>query len=83
MIRVYKNNDVKVVTKGVYDTIYAPLGYKLIIEENKQAKAKETTIEPIKEEVVNDTPIVVKEEKTEVTTKTKESSKSTKKRRSE
>lgn len=35
MIRIYKDNDVKVVTKGVYNSLYKPLGYKPIIEEKK------------------------------------------------
>lgn len=35
MIRIYKDNDVKVVTNGAYNQLYRPLGYKPIIEEKK------------------------------------------------
>lgn len=33
MIRIYKNNDIKLVTKGAYEKFYKPLGYNLIVEE--------------------------------------------------
>lgn len=33
MIRIYKDNDKKYVTKGAYENFYKPLGYKTIIEE--------------------------------------------------
>ena len=32
MIRIYKNNDYKYVTKGAYESFYRPLGYNKIIE---------------------------------------------------
>ena len=32
MIRIYKNNDIKFVTKGAYESFYRPLGYNKIIE---------------------------------------------------
>ena len=35
MIQIYKNKDNKLVTKGAYETFYKPLGYKVVIEENK------------------------------------------------
>lgn len=35
MIRIFKDNDVKVVTNGAYKQLYKPLGYKPIIEEKK------------------------------------------------
>lgn len=35
MIRIFKDNDVKVVTNGVYNQLYKPLGYKPVIEEEK------------------------------------------------
>lgn len=35
MIRIYKENEKKYVTKGAYEMFYKPLGYKLIIEETK------------------------------------------------
>ena len=40
MIRIYKQDDKKYVTKGAYETFYKPLGYKLIIE-NKTRKIEE------------------------------------------
>ena len=33
MIRIYKDNNVKVVTKGAYDTFYKPLGYNIVLEQ--------------------------------------------------
>ena len=47
MIRIFKDNDVKLVTNGVYNSIYKPLGYKPIIEEKKV----EPVVQPKKEEV--------------------------------
>ena len=32
MIRIYKNNDIKYVTKGAYESFYRPLGYNKVIE---------------------------------------------------
>ena len=32
MIRIYKGNDIKVVTKGAYTNFYKPLGYNIIVE---------------------------------------------------
>lgn len=32
MIRIYKNNDTKVVTKGAYEQFYKSLGYNIILE---------------------------------------------------
>lgn len=32
MIKIYKDNDVKVVTKGAYENIYKSLGYNLVID---------------------------------------------------
>lgn len=74
MIRVFKGNDVKVVTQGVYKSLYAPLGYKPIIEEKKvKAVVKEPDVkEPdVKEPEVNEP------------TLNKESSKTTKRKRGE
>lgn len=45
MIRIYKDNDIKVVTQGVYNNLYKPLGYKLVIEEKTQPVKVETKIE--------------------------------------
>ena len=32
MIRIYKDNDNKYVTKGAYETFYKPLGYKIVLD---------------------------------------------------
>lgn len=45
MIRIFKDNDVKIVTQGVYNNLYKPLGYKPIIEE----KPKKTIVDENKE----------------------------------
>lgn len=46
MIRIFKDNDIKVVTQGVYNNLYKPLGYKPIIEEKKaKASVKEVKVE--------------------------------------
>ena len=44
MIRIYKDNDNKYVTKGAYETFYKPLGYKIVLD------IKPQKIEEIKEE---------------------------------
>ena len=36
MIRIYKGDDQKLVTKGAYETFYKPLGYKTVIESKPQ-----------------------------------------------
>ena len=36
MIRIYKDNDNKYVTKGAYETFYKPLGYKIVLEVKPQ-----------------------------------------------
>lgn len=69
MIRIYKDNDIKVVTQGVYKNLYQPLGYKIIIEEKKE-KA-----------VIKEEPKV--EEPKEKTVIIKESSKTNKRKRGE
>lgn len=40
MIRIYKNNDNKYVTKGAYESFYKPLGYKIVIDETKENKVQ-------------------------------------------
>ena len=45
MIRIYKDNDNKYVTKGAYETFYKPLGYKIVLD------IKPQKIEETKEEV--------------------------------
>ena len=66
MIRIFKNKDNKVVTRGAYETFYKPLGYQVVIEEKKAHKAEnKTTVEvtePKEEEV---TRVVSKKNKRE------------------
>ena len=50
MIRIVKNNDVKVVTQGVYNSLYKPLGYKPIEDAKKVAPSKPKVEEPKVEE---------------------------------
>jgi hypothetical protein len=45
MIRIYKDNDNKYVTKGAYETFYKPLGYKIVLDIEPQK------IEEPKEEI--------------------------------
>lgn len=47
MIRIYNNKDTKVVTKGAFESIFKPLGYKQVIEvkENK-TKTNEDKVVP-------------------------------------
>jgi hypothetical protein len=45
MITIYKDKDVKKVTKGAYNTFYKPLGYNVVIEA--------VTEEPKKSEVID------------------------------
>ena len=40
MIRIYKQDDKKYVTKGAYEMFYKPLGYKIVLE-NKPQKIEE------------------------------------------
>ena len=46
MIRIYKDDNQKLVTKGAYETFYKPLGYKTVIE-NKPQKIEEPKEEKI------------------------------------
>ena len=32
MIRIYKDDNQKLVTKGAYETFYKPLGYKIVLD---------------------------------------------------
>ena len=46
MIRVFKDRDNKLVTRGAYETFYKPLGYQIVIEEKKTVKVEpKTTVE--------------------------------------
>ena len=49
MIRIFKDNDVKLVTQGVYKNLYEPLGYKPVIEEKKATIPVQPKEEVIKE----------------------------------
>lgn len=69
MIRIFRDNDIKVVTNGVYNQLYKPLGYKPIIEE-KKSKVVVQTVEETKPE----------EPKPEDVSEIKESSKPKRKR---
>lgn len=40
MIRIYKGDNQKLVTKGAYETFYKPLGYKIVLENKSQKIAK-------------------------------------------
>lgn len=53
MIRIYKQDDKKYVTKGAYETFYKPLGYKIVLEEKTQEieKPKEENTVQLDEEV--------------------------------
>lgn len=44
MIRIRKNNDEKLVTKGVYESVFKRLGYELV---ETKAKAKEVVAKPV------------------------------------
>ena len=53
MIRIYKDNDTKVVTKGAYEQFYKSLGYNIILEtvEEIKTESNDTTVEDVKETV--------------------------------
>lgn len=44
MIRIYKDTDSKIVTKGAYNTFYKPLGYKIVIEQTVSKKPKQEKV---------------------------------------
>lgn len=43
MIRIYKNKDMKVVTKGAYEQFYKSQGYNIVLE-NKEEKVVEKKV---------------------------------------
>lgn len=45
MIRIYKDNDFKVVTKGAYNNFYKPLGYNIIVEQEKTITEKSKKVD--------------------------------------
>lgn len=53
MIRIYKQDDKKYVTKGAYEMFYKPLGYKIVLEEKPQVieEPKEETTVQLDDEV--------------------------------
>ncbi len=57
MVKITNNKEVKIVTKGAYDSFYKPLGFKLVEESTKKQEAKVEKIENKK----SDEKIVVKE----------------------
>lgn len=50
MIKVYKDKDIAIVTRGLYEAIYKPLGYDIIEEKEKQKEKvdKKNTIKAVK-----------------------------------
>lgn len=57
MLRIFKDKDIKVVTRGAYDTFYKPLGYNLVIEQQvtnkiKEEKPAKPIVEPKKQEEI-------------------------------
>lgn len=56
MIRIYKDKDIKVVTKGAFEQFYKPLGYNVVLDtidmvEEKTEDNKENIVEENKETV--------------------------------
>lgn len=56
MIKIVKDNTIKVVTKGAFDSFYAPLGYTMMNENKPVEKSdkKEISDEVKSEKKVND-----------------------------
>ena len=57
MIRIFKNNDVQLVTKGAFESIFKPLGYKQVIEvkEEKPVLKNEVRVNTKKNESSKET----------------------------
>lgn len=57
MIRIYKDNDTKVVTKGAYEQFYKSLGYNIVldtidaVEETVETEVHDGVVEEVKETV--------------------------------
>lgn len=56
MIRIYKDKDIKVVTKGAFEQFYKPLGYNIVLDtidmvEEKTEDNNENIVEENKETV--------------------------------
>ena len=67
MIRIYKDKDIKLVTKGAYETFYKPLGYNTIIE-TPQIKEEVKTEQNVQ---LNDEVIIPKRTRVSSNRKTK------------
>ena len=55
MIRIYKDKDTKVVTKGAYEAFFKPLGYNVVIEQQEEPKVEKPAkpiVEPKKQEEI-------------------------------
>jgi len=55
MLRIYKDKDIKVVTKGAYETFFKPLGYKVVLEQREEPKVEKPAkpiMEPEKQEEI-------------------------------
>jgi len=69
MIRIYKDNDTKVVTKGAYEQFYKSLGYNVVldtidvVEETVETEVQDKVVEEVKEtknvEKIEDAKILV------------------------
>lgn len=57
MLKVFKEGHVAVVTRGAYEDIYKPLGYKLASE--KQEKEPEMVENNVEEEVIENDEVMV------------------------
>lgn len=62
MLKVFKEGHVAVVTRGAYEDIYKPLGYKLASDE--QSKEPEMVENNVEEEVVENDEVMVGAEET-------------------
>lgn len=71
MLKVFKEGHVAVVTRGAYEDIYKPLGYKLAFE--KQEKEPEMVENNVEEEVIeNDEVMVIAKQAEEIKEQTEE-----------
>ena len=70
MLKVFKDGHVAVVTRGVYEDIYKPLGYKLASDE--QSKEPEMVENNVEEEVIENDEVMVIDKQTEQVEEIKE-----------
>ena len=63
MLKVFKEGHVAVVTRGAYEDIYKPLGYKLASE--KQEKEPDMVENNVEEEVIENDEVMVIAKQTE------------------